>query len=213
MKCILCNQRKGRRSCPAKRTLICPQCCGAMRVLEIDCPENCEYLKSGRSHEASQASARHYRTDHPLEQAKRARVLTNFEPVIVELQTLIALERKAVRDLKDADVADALDSMLKTLRTEEHGIIYETTSANLRAESLRRQFSSQIESFRYPKESEGIRILLKDAIECLEVLRGIVASHMDAGPSSLSFVDFLVRHLPRNAEIRPATPLIIIPGR
>jgi hypothetical protein len=213
MKCVLCRQRKGRRSCPAKGEVICPQCCGAKRMLEIDCPESCEYLKSGRSHEASLAGARHYRASQPLEQEKNARVLANFEPVILQLQYQIAVERRAVRDLKDADVAEALDCLLKTLRTEERGIIYETTSGNLRAESLRRQFSMTIESFRYPKESDAVRVLLADAIACLEVLRAMVASHLTAGPSSLSFVDFLARHLPRNAMIEPPAPSIIIPGR
>jgi hypothetical protein len=213
MKCSLCDQRKGRRSCPAKQATICAQCCGEKRVLEIHCPESCEYLKIGRSHEANQVGARHYRADNPLEQAKRSRVLANFEPVIVDLQTLIAIERKSSRDLADADVAEALDCLLKTLRTEDRGVIYETTSGNLRAEALRRQLGSLIESHRYPKESGRHRIHLKDAIECLEVLQAVVASHMEAGPALLSFVDFLVRHLPQRAEAGPSQASIIVPGR
>jgi hypothetical protein len=213
MKCSLCNQRKGKRSCPARQLMLCAQCCGEKRVLEIDCPESCEFLKIGRTHEANQVGARHYRADNPLEQAKRSRILTAFEPVIVDVQTAIAEERRACRDLVDADVAEALDCLLKTLRTEDHGVIYETTSANLRAEALRRQLASLIESHRYPKDSGWARIHLKDAIECLEVLQAVVASHREAGPASLSFVDFLVRHLPREAETGPSQPSIIIPGR
>lgn len=213
MKCILCGQRKGRRSCPAKNALICQQCCGAKRVLEVDCPESCEYLISGRQREAEHAGARFYRTDTPAEHAKRARVLTEFAPVISQLQTVIAMERKAVRDLKDSDLGEALDCVLKTLRTEDNGVIYESTSGNLRAESLRRQISGAIEACRYPKNPQETRIQLKEAIECVEVLRSIVGSHIGAGPSSLSFVDFLIRHLPRDAEVGPAPPSIILPGR
>ncbi|MBZ5499303.1 MAG: hypothetical protein LAP85_23135 [Acidobacteriia bacterium] len=213
MKCIVCNQRKGRRSCPAKQAAICPQCCGEKRILEIDCPESCEYLKIGRNHEANQEGLRHYRAADPLEQGKRARILADFEMVFVDLQTLIAAARQSMRDLTDADVAEALDCLLKTLRTEERGVLYETTTGNLRADGLRRQFSSLIESYRYPKEADHPRIHLKDAIECLDVLRAVVASHVEAGPSSLSFVEFLVRHLPRSARVGPAQPSIIIPGR
>ncbi len=213
MKCNLCDQRKGRRYCPAKNATICAQCCGEKRVLEIDCPETCEYLKIGRSYERDQVSARHYRPDNPIEQEKMSRVLRNFEPVVVDLQTLIALERKSSRDLVDAEVAEALDCLLVTLRTEDRGVIYETTSGNLRVESLRRQLSSLIQSYRYPEESDRQRIHLKDALECLEVLRAVIARHMEAGSSSLSFVDFLVRHLPRKAEIAPSEPSIIVPGR
>jgi hypothetical protein len=213
MKCNLCDQRKGRRYCPAKNTTICAQCCGEKRVLEIDCPEICEYLKIGRSYERNQVGARRYRPNNPIEQEKMSRVLSNFEPVIVDMQTLIAVERKSSRDLVDAEVAEALDCLLATLRTEDRGVIYETTSGNLRVESLRRQLSSLIQSYRYPKESDRQRIHLKDASECLEVLRSVIARHMEAGSSSLSFVDFLVRHLPRKAEIAPSAPSIIVPGR
>lgn len=213
MKCILCGQRKGKRFCPAKRTTICAQCCGEKRVLEIDCPESCEYLKIGRSREADQEGARHFRASDRLEQGKRARILENFAPLFADLQTLIAVERQSSRDLTDADVAEALDCLSKTLRTEERGVIYETTSGNLRANTLRRQFSSLVESYRYPKETDKQRIRLKDAIECLEVLRAVVASHVEAGPSSLSFVEFLARHLPRSGRVGPSQSSIIVPGR
>jgi hypothetical protein len=213
MKCPLCGHRKGKRFCPAKNATLCAQCCGGKRVLEIDCPESCEYLKTGRSREAEQAGVRLYRAENPMEQAKRARILTNFEPVIVELQTLIALERKSARDLRDADVAEALDCEYKTLRTEDRGVIYETFSENLRAESLRRQIHGLIGTVRYPKNPEEKRLHLQDAMDCLEVLRSIVVSHMESGSSSLSFVDFLLRHLPRNVADGPSQPSIILSGR
>ncbi len=213
MKCTLCEQRKGRRHCPAKNAMICAQCCGEKRILEINCPESCEYLKIGRNYEREQAGVRLYRADNPLEQEKIARVLRDFEPVLVDMQALIAVERKCVRDLVDAEVVEALDCLLATLRTEERGVIYETTSGNLRVESLRRQLSSLIQSYRYPQEPDRQRLHLKHALECLEVLRGVVARHIQAGTSSLSFVDFLVRSLPRETEIASRDSSIIIPGR
>jgi hypothetical protein len=193
--------------------MICAQCCGEKRILEIDCPESCEYLKMGRSRESDQEGVRHYHAADPVAHEKMARILADFEPVIIDLQALIAVERQSSRDLNDGDVAEALDCLLKTLRTEERGVIYETTADNFRADSLRRQFSSLVESYRYPKETEKPRLHLKDAVECLEVLRSVVASHLKAGPSSLSFVDFLVRNLPRAARAGQSHPSIIVPGR
>lgn len=213
MKCILCDQRKGRRFCPAKNATICTQCCGEKRILEIDCPETCTYLKIGRSYERDHVGARYFRPDKPIDQEKMNRVLRDFEPVVVDLQTLIAVEGRSSKDLVDAEVAEALDCLLATLRTEDRGIIYETTSGNLRVESLRRQLGSLIQSYRYPQESERQRLHLKDALECLEVMRAVIARHMEAGSSSRSFLDFLVRHLPRKAEIVQSEPSIIVPGR
>ncbi|MFH2007567.1 MAG: hypothetical protein ABI333_13360 [bacterium] len=42
--CTLCNQRKGKRPCPARGAPICPQCCARNRVAVIDCPPDCSYL-------------------------------------------------------------------------------------------------------------------------------------------------------------------------
>ncbi len=213
MKCILCGQRKGKRDCPAKETLICAQCCGEKRILEIDCPESCPHLQAGRERESEQESIRHFRTSDPIELEKRLRVLDDFAGVLAELQSIIAGEREASKNLTDAEVAEALDCLLKTLRTEDRGVIYETTSNSLRVENLRKQMSALIQSLRYPEDPQQRRILLRDAIDCLEVLRGVVASHLKAGPASLSFVDFLIRNYPRRRRVGPAQPSIIIPGR
>ena len=213
MKCVLCNQRKGKRPCPAKNAGICGQCCGEKRILEIECPESCEYLKAGRDREADQEGERYIRVSDPFEQEKRVRVVENHKAVLADLQTIVAAERQSTRDLTDQDVAEALDCLLKTLRTEDHGVLYETTAENLRAEGLRRQFSSLIRSHRYPEQAEQERLPLKDAIECLEVLRAVVASHLAAGAASLSFVNFLLRQYPRGSRLGPGQPSIIIPGR
>jgi hypothetical protein len=213
MKCVLCDQRKGKRFCPAKNSVICAQCCGEKRVLEIDCPESCQYLQAGRERESVQEGSRHFRIHSQLEQERLSRVLENHEPVLAELQMAIAAERQTSRNLTDQDVAEALDCQLKTLRTEANGVLYETTSENWRAESLRKQFSSLIQALRYPEKPEQERIRLNEAIDCLEVLRSVVASHLSAGPSSPSFVSFLLRHVPRSSGTATPQSSIIIPGR
>jgi hypothetical protein len=213
MKCDLCTQRKGKRLCPAKHASICPQCCGEKRVLEIECPENCEYLQAGRARESEQEGAHFFRTSDPHERARRVRILEDCETTLSDIQTLIAIERRANRSLTDADVAEALDCLLKTLRTEDRGILYETTSGNLRADGLRRQLSDLIQSQRYPKEQDQKRLLLKDAMETLELLRAVVASHIESAPSALSFVDFLARNLQCGTRSEPSQSSIIIPGR
>jgi len=42
-KCARCNQRKGKRTCPALGK-ICSACCGQHRRKDIDCPRDCAYL-------------------------------------------------------------------------------------------------------------------------------------------------------------------------
>ena len=88
MKCGLCDQRKAKRSCPAKSALICAQCCGEKRILEIDCPETCEYLKAGREWEAEDYGKR-IRSLDPTAQERNKRVLLDYQDVIAHLEKLL----------------------------------------------------------------------------------------------------------------------------
>ena len=213
MKCILCNQRKGKRACPAKGGLICAQCCGEKRILEINCPETCQYLQVGRAHEARHESARHLATSEPRTQEMRARILQHFEGVVGQLEYRIAQQRHAIRDLTDGEVAEALDLTLAAYRTEDKGILYEQSSSNLRVEAIRRELRESVESLRRPEDARYTPLRLSDAIACLEFIRDLVASHIEARESKSSYVDFLARMMPRGAGASPSpsSPLII-PG-
>ena len=43
-KCVYCQERKGKRPCPALGGAICSQCCGTHRVVSIACHSDCVYL-------------------------------------------------------------------------------------------------------------------------------------------------------------------------
>ncbi len=213
MKCIVCNGRKGKRHCPAKGTLICAKCCGEKRVLEIDCPESCEYLKEGRAREVSQNYMRHLRPQDSAKAARYQHALANLEDVIAHLELVIAEEKRASRDLTDSDVAEVMDLLLQTVRTEEKGIIYEHTSSNLRVEPLRRQLRDAIQRHRYPEEQGREGIKLRDAVDCLELIRDIAESHVRASSSPTAYVDFLRRLLPAQSRLEHGSSSLIIPGR
>ncbi len=57
-KCRKCGQRKGKRACPALRSLICPACCGTHRGREISCPASCKYLAEHKPYQDRRALAR-----------------------------------------------------------------------------------------------------------------------------------------------------------
>lgn len=218
MKCALCNQRKGKRSCPAKGELICAQCCGEKRVLEIMCPETCEYLKVGRDHEIKEYG-RYLRRIDPSKHEVRQRALHDNQEVIAHLELSLARERLSTRDLTDRSVAEALDLLLEAYRTEDNGILYEKTANDLQVESLRRTLRGVVESHRNPEEQngEGIvgsqakRLALQSAIGCLEFVRALVASHMDTSESATSYVDLLARIIPRDESSSTRSSSIIIP--
>ncbi len=213
MKCPLCSRRKGKRACPAKSTVICAQCCGEKRILEIDCPESCEYLQVGRDHESRVQRTRHLFTADPAKLEKRRRVFTEYQGLVAHVESTLAEERRLTRDLGDKDVAEALDLLLATLRTEEKGILYERVSSDLRVDGLRRRLRETLDAHLNPREQGVERLRIGQAIECLEVIRDVVSSHMEAGPSELSYVDFLARLMPRPRNSAASGSSIIIPGR
>jgi hypothetical protein len=213
MKCVLCDQRKAKRFCPAKNALICAQCCGEKRVLEIDCPESCEYLKSGREKEAEDYRKR-IRNLNPMIQERNKRILLEHENVVARLEYALARERILSRDLTDTDAEQALDVLVETYKTEDKGVLYEKTSDDLQVESLRRELRGIIESFRNPegKEGKGIvdpkntRLQLSAAIDCLEFLRSLIAAYKNDRRSASGYIDFLARMIPREGT---RTSLII----
>ena len=213
MKCPVCSQRKGKRACPAKSAQICPQCCGEKRILEIDCPETCEFLRAGRHREARAHRSRHFHSGDPVQMDRIRHVMADLEDSLAALEVCIADERRASRDLNDRDVQEAVDLLLATLRTEDSGILYERTSSHLRVDAMRRRMKDVVASLRSPKDPAVRRLRLGEAIDCLEVIRGFLKTHLESRPSRMSYVDFLARLLPSRQRIEPAGPSLIIPGR
>jgi hypothetical protein len=148
-----------------------------------------------------------------MKKGKYDRVLSEFPEVVSRLQFCLAEERWGSRDLTDRDVAEALSLLLETYRTEDRGVLYEHVSNDLRVDSLRRQLRDLMEALRHPEESSEKRLFLRDAIDCLELMHDWVTSHMKDRLASMSFIDFLARHVPRPNQVKDSGSSIIIPGR
>jgi hypothetical protein len=207
MKCFLCDRKKAKRFCPAKNGLICPQCCGENRVLTIDCPESCGYLKSGREREVEDYGRR-LRGFDPGAIERYQRLLAAHQDVVARIEFSIARERLSDRSLTDKDVAEAIAILLETYRTEDKGILYEKTSEDLRVEALRRILRATVESLRNPEQQEGrgivdpknTRLVLAAAIDSLEFVRSMAATYMEDRESVSGYVDFLARLFPREEK-------------
>ncbi len=206
MKCGLCDHRRAKRFCPAKNSLICAQCCGEKRVIEIDCPESCGYLKSGRERE-TQDYVKHVRRIGPEVYERNQRLLAEHQNAIAQLEYLLARERLSDRHLTDNDVVQAIGVLLETYRTEDKGVLYEKTSEDLRIEALRRELRKSVESLRNPEGQEGrgivdpqnTRLPLTAAIDCLEFVRSLAVVYLEDRGSS-SYIDFLARLFPREEK-------------
>jgi hypothetical protein len=211
MRCVLCDRRKARRHCPAKGNSICTQCCGEKRVLEIPCPEICEYLQIGRKHEEEEYGRllRIANANHP---ERNGRVIQSYYEVAAHLEYTLAKERLSSRQLTDQDAVQALDLLIETYKTEENGILFEKTSDNLRIDALRRELRTVIESYRNPKgkgqagvvDPKEVRLPLHAAMDCLKFLRDMAKGHVEERISPAGFLNLLARIIPRESGSRTA---------
>ena len=209
MKCVICDLRRAKRFCPAKNGLICPQCCGEKRVIEIDCPESCGYLKAGREREVEEYGKR-LRALKPNDPDEVRRLLYDHRDSVAQLEYVLARERLSDRDLTDNDVSAAVNALLETYRTEDKGVLYEKTCDDLRVETLRRELRNTIESLRNPQGEAGRgvvdpvskRLSLSAAINCLEFIALMASSFLADRGSASGYVDFLARLLPREGKRR-----------
>jgi hypothetical protein len=212
--CKLCEKKRARRHCPGIEGDICPSCCGAERENSIDCPSSCEYLQEARLREHPAASP-----DDALPHPD-IRVSEDFlrekEPIVVWISKALtrAMEReKAV----DQDAREALEALIRTYRTLDSGLIYETRPTNPYAAALQDALKTAVEKLR-PQlaESAGLHTLRDaDILGVLVFLLRIEFQYANGRRRGRAFYDFLNSHFPApprdamNAPvIAPVSPLV-----
>jgi hypothetical protein len=209
MTCPLCRQRKGKRSCPAKGASICSACCGAKRLVEIDCPPDCAYLTgahaagwAGRTRDLERDQRR--LGPHVAELTER-----QIRLVLLGLAGVAALHRQHV-ELEDALVLDAVAALRKTVDTREKGILYEHKAADARADALVRELGGLFEA----RDAEGHvrRPADRDLGAALRALEGALRAAIAENDGPRSFLATAARLAGRlGAPSASARPLILEP--
>jgi len=148
MACPVCNQRKGRRACPALRQTICTVCCATKRLVEIDCPPDCPHLAAAREHPAAVVKRQQERDVAVL--LPTVRELTERQHRLFFLfQTAIAQHTPdGFARLNDDDVADAAGSLAATLETAARGVIYEHAAGSTVARRLADDLKAMLDAMR-----------------------------------------------------------------
>lgn len=166
--CAICHVRRPRRRCPALEADICATCCGTERESSIACPLDCVYLREARAHEK------------PLFVDPKTlpnRDIAVSEAFLREHEELLYFCSFAVVDAAlrtpgavDADVQLALAALIRTHRTLETGLVYETRAGDSVAAAVQSLFERSLADFeKQRQEREG-----KTAYRNAEVL-GVLA--------------------------------------
>jgi hypothetical protein len=180
---------------------ICPACCGTERENTVDCPLDCEYLREARAHD------RPTPINEDEVPNKDIRVTEDFirkqEHVVMWLGHSLARAMETRRSV-DGDAREGLEALIKTYRTLESGLIYETRPQNPYAAQIQEDLKLAVEELRKMlTESAGMQVLRDaDVLGALVFLQRLELQHNNGRRRGRAFFDFLRTYFP--AQQRPA---------
>ena len=144
--CQLCETRAPRRHCPALRDEICAVCCGTEREQTIDCPLDCDHLREARRHERLEPVDPKTMPHPEIELSDR--FMNQNQELAIVVGRLLLISTMNVPGSVDSDVREALDAMVRTLKTADSGLIYETKPTNSIAAAIQERLQQEISQFR-----------------------------------------------------------------
>jgi hypothetical protein len=197
--CKICGKRRAKRHCPGVSGEICAVCCGTERENTIDCPHDCEHLRAARQHDhpAPLDAENLPNTDIRLTEE----FISGNEHVVMWLAAHLARAIEKERAV-DSDAREALDAIIRTYRTRESGLIYETRPQNPYAAAIQDALRVSIEELhKRVAEEHGMQTLRDaDVLGALVFLQRLELQHSNGRRRGRAFYDFLVGFVPAKEE-------------
>lgn len=191
MACAICRTRKPRRFCPGVHDDICTLCCGAEREVTVDCPLDCPYLQEARKHERTEPV-------NPDEfPNKDIRITEEFlgehELLVLGASKSLMLAAFDTPGAVDGDVRGALDALIRTERTLQSGVYYESRPVNALANRIFSAAQTGLEEFRKDeRQAFGMsRTRDADVLGVLVFLQRLALDRDNGRPRGRAFLDSL----------------------
>jgi len=192
---------------------ICSQCCGTEREVSIDCPLDCEYLLEARKHE------KFTEVDPKLIPNRDIRVTDEFmnehDAFLDFLARTLLTATLNTAGANDNDLREALETMIRTYRTRQTGLIYESRPSNPVAGMIQQQALEEIGQFQEAEARQtGVHSLRDtDVLGVLVFLQRIAVHWDNKRPRGRSLISFLLERYgqPRPSPVAPQSPSLIIP--
>jgi hypothetical protein len=212
MPCAICHTRRPRRFCPGVRGDICTICCGTEREMTVDCPLDCVYLREAHQHEKIEAADPRSFPNQDIRVTEE--FLRSHEPLLLFLARTLLDAALATSGAVDYDVRDALEALVRTYRTLQSGVYYETRPDNLLAANICRLMQTGIEEFQ-KQESERTGMTQtrdSDILGLLAFLQRLERDNNNGRKRGRAYLDFLSGFFPeQHSHAPPASPSLIVP--
>jgi len=206
--CVLCETRKPRRYCPGVRGDICSLCCGAEREVSVDCPFDCEYLREARLHDKPKDVSLDDFPNRDVEVTEE--FLRKNDSLVVFASMSLMQAALEAQGAVDTDAREAIEAMIRTHRTLDTGLIYETRPSNPYASAIQQGFQTRLEQLRQRLlEQSGMHTLRDtDVLGVLIFLQRMEIQHNNGRRRGRAFLDFLRGYFDREQ----ASSLIVPAG-
>jgi hypothetical protein len=208
--CKRCGQRRPKRACPALHADICAICCGTEREVSLSCPLECEHLREAHLREKSLP------VDSKDAVHKDVEVTEEFirEREELLLFCIYSLLNSSLRvpGAVDTDALAALEALIKTYRTAESGLIYESRAENTVAAAVQKAFASSLadyQNIRAEREDDLAPLRDKEILGILVFLARFGQQNLNGRPKGRLFLDVLSRMTPPE-RIDEREPSIIL---
>ena len=212
MACAICQTRRPRRFCPGVRGDICSLCCGTEREVSVDCPLDCEYLREAHKHEKPQVIDPETLPNRDL--ACSEEFLHENEFLLVFLASTLGKASMRIPGLVDFDMREALDAAVRTYRTLQSGLVYESLPANPLAADVCRTLLEAVDIFRKQEyERLGMHKTRESTVlRLLVFLQHFELSYNNGRRRGRAFIDSLMDYYQAEPEeAPPASSSLILP--
>lgn len=199
MKCPICETRKPRRYCPGMRAEICSICCGEQREVTIDCPLDCPHLMEGRLHEKQPTLNPDTFPNQDVQLTDR--FLREHEGVLFFGGMAVLHAALKTPGAIDFDVREALESLIRTYRTLESGLYFESLPQNPIAAAVHQSVQEQVATVRKKMAEKG-ESSFRDVefLAILVLLQRLELQHNNGRKRGRAFIDFLRSQFPHGDE-------------
>ena len=206
MVCAICEIRRPKRFCPGVRGDICTICCGTEREVTVSCPLDCEYLRDARRHDKPEQPGIEQLPNRDIRVSEN--FLDDHQDMLFFLGQTVGAAALDVTGAVDYDVREAIDSLIRTYRTLQSGVYYESVPANPLAASIYAAVQQAIARYREEEQKALGMTKTRDAdiLGLLVFLQRLEFSRNNGRKRGRAFVDFLSRFYPDAEEPPVAEP-------
>jgi len=192
--------------CPALGEMICTVCCATKRQVEINCPPDCVYLSSARTHPPAVVQRRQERDVSFILPIVSELTDTQYRLLLLFQSATVQHASGALPKLRDEDVAEAAAAAASTLETARKGIIYEHQAVSVPAQRLTAELGRVLSELSAQAGSQQARLERDGAVALRRMEQGAKSAGTAGSPLEGDEAPVYLNLLARMLKDKPGGP-------